>query len=80
MTKTVDKTKPSKITPTPSSHPKGIQYGASHEHTTFGGVLTPFDFDGHHTLVSMARKIAVDQAFDRQFRKNIEFRNHAGQE
>lgn len=41
------------------------------DHTTFGGDITLFDFEGHHTLSSIADKIASDLRFDEQCRKNI---------
>ncbi len=40
-------------------------------HSTFGGELSSFDFDGHHTMTTMAKKIMKDYAFDRQCGKNI---------
>lgn len=39
------------------------------DHRTFGGELTLFDFEGHHTLASMAQKIARWESFDRQCQK-----------
>lgn len=47
------------------------------DHTTFGGELSSFDFDGHRTMASMTEKIIRDLAFDKQCRKNIELRNNA---
>ena len=44
-------------------------------HNTFGGEITLFDFEGHHTLSSMADKIASELRFDEQCRKNCESRN-----
>lgn len=41
-------------------------------HNTYGGEITPFDFDGHHTLSTMSARIASDLRFDEQCRKNIE--------
>lgn len=80
MTKTIYKTEHPNANPTSHSHRENIDCEAPCGHTKFGGVLTLFDFDGHHTLASMARKIASDQAFDRQCQKNIEFRNREKQE
>lgn len=42
------------------------------DHTTFGGELTLFDFEGHRTLSNMAEKIASDLRFDETCRKNWE--------
>lgn len=42
------------------------------DHTTFGGELTLFDFEGHRTLSNMAEKIASDLRFDETCRKNRE--------
>lgn len=41
------------------------------DRSAFGGELSQFDFDGHHTLSSMADKIAADWRFDEMCRKNI---------
>lgn len=40
------------------------------DYTTFGGALSQFDFDGHHTLISMADKIASDFRFDKKCKKD----------
>lgn len=44
------------------------------DHKTFGGELTLFDFEGHHTMTTMANKIMKDYAFDMQRKKDIETR------
>lgn len=44
------------------------------DHTTFGGEVTLMDFEEHCTLASMANKIAKELAFDKQCKRNIEFR------
>ena len=44
------------------------------DHRTFGGELTLFDFEGHHTMVTMANKIMKDKAFDMQRKKDIDIR------
>lgn len=44
------------------------------DHSTYGGEISQFDFDGHPTLTGMADKIARQFTFDRQCRKNIENR------
>lgn len=44
------------------------------DHKTFGGELTLFDFEGHHTMTTMANKIMKDYAFDIQRKKDIEAR------
>lgn len=42
------------------------------DHRTFGGELTLFDFEGHHTMTTMANKIMKDYAFDMQRKKDTE--------
>lgn len=44
------------------------------DHRTFGGELTLFDFEGHHTMATMANKIMRDYDFDMQRKKDIEAR------
>lgn len=44
------------------------------DHRTFGGELTLFDFEEHHTMTTMANKIMRDYAFDMQRKKDIEAR------
>ncbi len=39
------------------------------DHRTYGGEITPFDFDRHHTMSSMAIKVAKDLAFDKYCQK-----------
>lgn len=39
-------------------------------HSTFGGELSSFDFEGHHTMSSMAAKIAADLRFDNMCKQN----------
>ena len=50
------------------------------DHTTYGGELTIYDFEGKQTLSSMASKILIDQAFDKRCKKNIELRNRSNTE
>lgn len=45
------------------------------DHRTYGGEITAFDFDGHHTLEAMATKIIRSYAFDRQCEGNIKNKN-----
>lgn len=40
------------------------------DHSTFGGELNSFDFEGHHTMSSMAAKIAADLRFDNMCKQN----------
>ncbi len=47
----------------------------SQDHTTYGGKLSSFDFDGHHTMATMAKKISYDHIFDNQCQKNIKLKN-----
>lgn len=44
------------------------------DHTTYGGELSLFDFEGHYTMTSMANKIAKDKRFDEQCRKATELK------
>lgn len=44
------------------------------DHRTYGGELTLFDFEGHHTMATMTNKIMKDYAFDMQRKKDIEAR------
>jgi hypothetical protein len=46
-------------------------YGYKVDRSTFGGLISAFDIDGHHTMVSMAEKIAKDQSFDRMCRRSL---------
>lgn len=46
------------------------------DHTTYGGEVTLFDFEGHHTMKTMSDKITRAFAFDRQCGKNIKIRNN----
>lgn len=39
------------------------------DHKTFGVELTLFDFEGHHTMTTMANKIMRGYAFDMQRKK-----------
>ena len=41
------------------------------DHSTFGGIISEFDFNGHHTMTSIASRIESDWAFDRSCRKNV---------
>lgn len=40
-------------------------------HKTYGGELTSFDFEGHHTLASMTSKIQRDFRFDESCKKYL---------
>ena len=40
------------------------------DHNTYGGELSLFDFEGHHTLQSMANRIAHDLRFDGMCKQN----------
>lgn len=44
------------------------------KHNTYGGEITLFDFEGHHTLSSMVDRIMRDLRFDEQCRKNCKNR------
>lgn len=43
-------------------------------HTTFGGVLYPSDFDTTNPRGNIAERIARDQRFDEQCKKNLSTR------
>ncbi len=45
------------------------------DHSTFGGIISNYDFDGHATMTDIASKIASDLKFDDRCRKDIENRN-----
>lgn len=50
------------------------------DHRTYGGEITLFDFEGHHTLSSMAEKIARDKRFDEYcIKKSIKNKNKKGE-
>jgi hypothetical protein len=40
-------------------------YNYTPDHRTYGGEITSFDFDGHHTMASMAIKIAQSERHDK---------------
>lgn len=42
------------------------------DHKTYGGELTSFDFEGHHTIASMTCKIQRDFRFDEACKKYLE--------
>lgn len=46
------------------------------DHTTFGGTLSEFDFNGHHTMATMAQKIVSDFNFDKQCKRNLELKDN----
>lgn len=46
------------------------------DHSTFGGELTPFDFDGHHTMATMTSRIIRSFSFDRRCQRNIQTKGH----
>lgn len=43
----------------------------NYDHSTFGGEFNSFDFEGHHTMASMAAKIESDFRFDKQCKLNV---------
>lgn len=45
------------------------------DHSTYGGEITHFDFDGRPTMGTMSRKIMSDFSFDERCRKNCEQRD-----
>lgn len=46
------------------------------DHSTFGGELTPFDFDGHNTMATMTSKIIRSFGFDRRCQRNAQTKGH----
>lgn len=44
------------------------------DHSTYGGELSLFDFEGHYTMSSIARKIDYDNRFDRSCSQNYKIR------
>lgn len=44
------------------------------DHRTYGGELTAFDFEGHHTMETMTNKIMSAYRFDRRCKLNAENR------
>ena len=50
------------------------------DHRTYGGELSLFDFEGHHTMSSMANRIAADSRFNNMCKQNsinrIKYKNY----
>ncbi len=44
--------------------------------STFGGELTAFDLDGHHTRPTMASKIKASHNFDRHCKRNFQTKSN----
>lgn len=42
------------------------------DHTTFGGYITLYDFEGYNSLTMIADKIVADWRFDANCKRNIE--------
>lgn len=40
------------------------------DHRTYGGELTEFDFEGHHNMCTMAKRIAEQLRFDNMCKQN----------
>lgn len=47
------------------------------DHSTFGGEISNYDFDGHPTMSDIVSKILSDLRFDEQCKKNIENRERS---
>lgn len=45
------------------------------DHTSFGGLIYPSDYDRETTLSDMARRIAADNRFERMLMTNTTMRN-----
>ena len=45
--------------------------GYQSDHSTFGGIIYPSDFNTNHASGTIADRIARDYLFDRQCRKNL---------
>lgn len=43
-------------------------------HRTYGGELNLFDYEGHHTMSTMAQRIFHDWRFDNTCKANCKFR------
>ena len=48
------------------------------DHTTFGGLIYPSDFDPSYTNRNIASRIENDKKFDEKCRKNILYRKNYG--
>ena len=46
------------------------------DHTKFGGIICPSDFDTNHTNGNIAVRIENDRKFDERCRKNIEVKTN----
>lgn len=45
------------------------------DHSTFGGIIYPSDFDTNYSSGTIAQRIVSDKNFDEQCRRNIISRN-----
>lgn len=45
------------------------------DHSTFGGIIYPSDFDTNYSSGIIAQRIISDKNFDEQCRRNIKLRN-----
>ena len=45
------------------------------DYSTFSGIISNYDFDGHPTIKDIASRILSDWKFDEMCKKNIENRN-----
>ena len=46
------------------------------DHSTFGGVIYNYDYDGYVSMSDMAERIISDWKFDEKCRKNAESRDN----
>lgn len=45
------------------------------DHSTFGGTISNYDYDGHPTITEIAERIMRDVKFDKQCKRNAEIRD-----
>lgn len=45
------------------------------DHITYGGEISLFDFEGHHTLQTMTNRIVADFKFDKMCKQNTLYRD-----
>ena len=48
------------------------------DHSTFGGTVYNYDFDGYNSIKDIASRIMADKRFDEQCKKSLEQRNKCG--
>lgn len=56
---------------------RNTNYYTSSNHTTFGGNIYNYDYDGYTTMSGIAARIESDRKFNERCKKNIEQREKA---